>query len=96
MVGAANRYIDEQAPWKLRKTDPERMSTVLYTLMETIRYLAILMQPIVPKSAGRMLDQLGVETSTRNFSFLTAAHRLLPRTKLAKPAPIFPRYVETK
>ncbi|MBM85768.1 MAG: methionine--tRNA ligase [Rhodospirillaceae bacterium] len=96
VVGAANRYIDEQAPWALRKTDPERMSTVLYTLMETIRYLAILMQPIVPTSAGRMLDQLGVGIGARDFRCLTEAHRLSPGIKLTKPTPVFPKYTETK
>ncbi|HXM85452.1 MAG TPA: methionine--tRNA ligase, partial [Stellaceae bacterium] len=42
VVGAANRYVDEQAPWTLRKTDTVRLGTVLYTLAETIRHLAIL------------------------------------------------------
>src|SRR6185369_2215493 len=44
VVGAANRYVDEQAPWTLRKTDPARMNTVLYVLMETLRRLGILIQ----------------------------------------------------
>ena len=93
VVGAANRYIDEQAPWTLRKTDPERMATVLYTLMEVLRHLAILMQPVVPDSAGRMLDQLAVPADARDFVHLDAAHRLVPGAKLPKPAPVFPRYV---
>src|SRR3546814_7330628 len=42
VVGRANRYVDEQAPWALRKSDPQRMATVLYTLAETIRHVAIL------------------------------------------------------
>ncbi len=48
VVAEANRYVDEQAPWVLRRSDPERMRTVLYTLAETIRHLAILAQPFVP------------------------------------------------
>jgi methionyl-tRNA synthetase len=96
VVSAANRYIDEQAPWSLRKTDPERMATVLYTLLEVIRHLAILMQPVVPGSANRMLDQLGVPADARAFAHLGADHRLAPGTALPKPAPVFPRHVEAE
>ena len=52
VVGDANRYVDEQAPWALRRNDPARMRTVLFTLAETIRHLAILVQPFVPAAAA--------------------------------------------
>lgn len=94
MVGAANRYVDEQAPWALRKTDPERMATVLWVLAETIRHLAVLVQPIMPESAARILDQLGVPEDRRSFAVLTPAHALVPGTVLPKPEGVFPRYVE--
>ena len=93
VVGAANRYVDDQAPWTLRKTDAVRMGTVLYTLTETIRHLAILVQPVMPESAGQMLDQLAVAEDARDFSRLGADHRLTPGTALPKPTPVFPRYV---
>ena len=93
VISSANRYIDDQAPWALRKTDPKRMATVLYTLLDVIRYLAILMQPVVPGSANTMLDQLGVGPDARDFIHLTAEHRVAPGTPLPKPAPIFPRHV---
>ena len=92
VVGAANRYVDEQAPWQLRRTDPARMATVLYTLMETVRHLAILMQPVVPGSAGRMLDQLGITADARDFSSIGADHRLVAGTPLPAPSPVFPRF----
>ena len=57
----ANAYIDDQAPWKLRKTDPVRMGEVLVTLYLVIRHLALALQPIAPNGAGQILDQLGVE-----------------------------------
>src|SRR5438046_2034643 len=60
VVGDANRYVDEQAPWALRRTDEARMRTVLYTLSEVIRYLGILTQPFIPTAAGKLLDQLAV------------------------------------
>jgi len=93
VIRAANGYVDHQAPWALRKTDPARMATVLYTLAETIRHLAILLQPVMPDSMARMLDQLAIAEDARTFEFLGAEHALKPGTELPKPQGIFPRYV---
>jgi len=94
VVGDANRYVDAQAPWALRKTDPERMATVLYVLADVIRRLAILVQPIMPDSASNMLDQLAVSADQRSFSALGGDYAVAPGTELPKPSPVFPRYVE--
>jgi methionyl-tRNA synthetase len=94
VVADANRYVDEQAPWALRRADPERMGTVLYTLAEVIRHLAVLGQPFVPQAAERLLDQLAVPAGLRDFAALTQAP-LAPGTRLPRPAAIFPRFVET-
>jgi methionyl-tRNA synthetase len=94
VVRAANGYVDRQAPWTLRKTDPDRMRTVLYVLAEAIRYLAIQILPFVPESADRMLDQLSVSPEHRTFAYLGPEHALIPGTALPPPQPVFPRYVE--
>ncbi|WP_374942141.1 methionine--tRNA ligase [Sphingomonas sp.] len=60
-VFACNQYIDAQAPWALRKTDPERMHAVLRTLVRAIRMLAIAILPVVPTAAAKVLDQVGAE-----------------------------------
>jgi len=94
VIRAANAYVDHQAPWALRKTDPARMATVLYVLAETVRHVAILMQPVVPDAAARLLDQLGVATDARAFADLGEGGALSPGTPLPKPQGVFPRYVE--
>jgi methionyl-tRNA synthetase len=94
IVGDANRYVDEQAPWALRRTDPTRMGTVLYVLAETLRYLAILTQPFVPEASGKLLDQLAVPDDARAFADLATA--LPPGRPLPAPQGIFPRFVETE
>jgi methionyl-tRNA synthetase len=91
-VGAANRYIDEQAPWALRKTDPPRMNTVLYVLVEVIRRVAILVQPVMPGSAAAILDQIAVPLSARQFGDL--AQQIAPGLPVPSPRPVFPRYVD--
>ena len=94
-VYACNAYVDEQAPWALKKTDPERMKAVLQTLFIAIRDLAIAIQPVVPEKAAAVLDQLGISTDRRSYGDLsdqswfgelvTADHAI------DKPTPIFPR-----
>jgi methionyl-tRNA synthetase len=93
VVGEANRYVDEQAPWVLRRRDAARMGAVLYVLAEVIRHLAILLQPFVPASAATLLDQLSVPRDRRDFAVLAEA-ALMPGTPLPKPEAIFPRFVE--
>ncbi|MHC8509439.1 MAG: methionine--tRNA ligase [Rhodospirillales bacterium] len=92
VVRAANGYVDRQAPWALRKTDPERMRTVLYVLAETVRQLAVLMQPFTPGSAARMLDQLAVGQGARTFAALGPEGRLASGAALPAPVPVFPRF----
>src|SRR5215469_13733715 len=94
VVAAGNRYVDEQAPWALRRSDPQRMQTVLYTLAEVLQYLAILVQPFVPDAASALLDQLAVPATARRFADL--AQPLPPGRPLPAPHGIFPRYVEAE
>ena len=67
------------------------MATVLYVLAETIRRLGILVQPVMPDSAAKILDLVAVASDARDFAALD--QRLTPGTPLPKPAPVFPRYV---
>ena len=92
VCGAANRYVDAQAPWTLRKTDPARMATVLWVLAETVRRLAILTQPYMPDASARLLDLLAVPAGRRDFAAFDAA--LVVGTALPAPAGVFPRHVE--
>jgi methionyl-tRNA synthetase len=94
VIGDADRYVDEQAPWGLKKTNPARMETVLYTLAETLRYLAILLQPFMPDAMGKLLDQLAVPADQHTFAQLTDAFALKSGTPLPAPEGLFPRYVE--
>ena len=94
VIRAANVYVDHQAPWKLRKEDPERMAVVLYTLVETIRMLALIVQPFMPRASAQMLDQLAVAENARTFEAFGTDHTLKAGTVLPKPEGIFPRFVD--
>jgi methionyl-tRNA synthetase len=94
-VFACNQYVDVQAPWALRKTDPNRMKTVLYTLFIALRELAIAIQPVIPASAGKLLDQIGIPVNERSFAALTDpdwySRLVASGFRLDQPTPIFPR-----
>jgi methionyl-tRNA synthetase len=93
VVADANRYFAGEEPWALKKTDPERMATVLYVTAEVLRQLAILAQPFIPDSAEKLLDQIGVGDD-RGFDWLGPKGRLQPGTGIGELSPVFPRYVE--
>jgi methionyl-tRNA synthetase len=94
MLGAANRYFSAQQPWVLRKSESEadqtRFATVLYTTCEAVRIAALLIQPVMPESASKLLDLLGQPQEQRSFAAVGA--RLAPGTVLPAPTGVFPRY----
>jgi methionyl-tRNA synthetase len=92
LIRAANAYIDHQAPWALKKTDPARMDAVLRVLLDVLRTTGILLQPFMPEAAGKLLDQLAVPTNQRQIAALEDP--LLDGAALPPPAGIFPRFVE--
>ncbi len=85
----ANEYVDHQAPWSLKKTDPKRMKTVLYTLTECLRIIGIALQPIIPDSANKLLNQLNV--SDREMLHMNAQFAMQVGIDLPVPEGIFPR-----
>ena len=94
VVAEANRYFAAQAPWALRKTDPDRMETVLWVTAEVIRQVAILAQPVMPESAAKLLDLVAIPAGERGFDRLDPAFRLAAGLALPTPVGVFPRYVE--
>ena len=77
----------------LRKTDIERMNTVLYVTLEVVRIVAILAQPVMPSSSAKLLEVLGQpEGPARLFTAIAAP--IQPGTELLAPVPVFPRYEE--
>lgn len=86
----ANSYIDEQAPWVLRKEDTARMNTVIYTLLEAIRVIGTLLQPFIPNAAEKILALLG-RNAGENFDAVSASGALEVGQSLSEPKIIFTR-----
>ena len=94
VVADANRYFAAAEPWALRKTDPERMATVLYVTAEAVRQVAVLTQPFMPTAGAALLDLLGQPEDKRTFASLGEIGRLEAGLAVPAPYPVFPRYVE--
>jgi methionyl-tRNA synthetase len=92
VVRDANGYITEQAPWALKKTDPVRMEAVLRHLHDALRTFATLLQPFMPGTMAKLLDQLGVPEEARGLEHL--ATPLPGGIALPPPAPLFAK-IET-
>lgn len=91
VIAQANRYVDKQAPWALKKTDIVRMSDVLAVLVEVIRGVSLLIQPFMPDASAKLLDQIQVAPEERLFMFLSSSNMLSGRI-IEKPEGVFPRY----
>ena len=90
-----NGYLVEREPWKLAK-DPANaaeLAGVLYASAETLRILAILIQPIMPSAAARLWEQLGIGGSVADHHVPVSVvwGGLEPGTKTHKGESLFPR-----
>ncbi len=95
LVRALNRYVDTAAPWALAKNgDTARLGTVLYTLLELMRKIAVHLWPVMPRKSVLMLEQLGIEFSSKTTRLADEADSfgaLAPGGKVAESSNLFPR-----
>ncbi len=87
----SNKYIDETAPWKLGKdeADKPRLYTVLYNLLESIRYIAVLLQPFMPDTAKAIFSQ--INTDITSYESLAKFGQLKSGEKTSKAEALFAR-----
>jgi methionyl-tRNA synthetase len=93
LVRAANRYVEEQQPWRLAKSDEpdaaRRLDDALYTLADAVRALAVLLHPFIPAAAAKMAAAIGEDGA---LQYDRAALGLLEAgAKVRQPEPLFPR-----
>lgn len=87
----SNKYIDETTPWILAKDEDkkERLGTVLYNLIESIRFTAVLLAPFMPGTSEKILSQIGCDINT--FNSLEEFGAIKPNNRVGEPAPLFSR-----
>ena len=89
----ANKYIDETEPWALAKTEEgkSRLVTVLYELIETIRFIGIMIRPIMPETSEKILAQ--INTDLDGLDTLCAFGGYAAGTKVGEAVPLFARKI---
>lgn len=100
LVNRANKYIEEQSPWDLAK-DPDkvqRLNTVLYDLLETLRISAVLLAPALTRAPAGILQQIGWQGDVNNLRLPEAAQfgQLQPGSQVSRGRPLFPRIEDEK
>ncbi|ACX53192.1 methionyl-tRNA synthetase [Ammonifex degensii KC4] len=94
LVGRANKYLDETAPWRLGK-DPgrkKRFDTVIYNVLEVYRFITVLLGPFMPGFPPRVWPQLGIASLPALHTFESLKWgQLPPGIRVAKGEPLFPR-----
>lgn len=93
IISRANKYIDETTPWQLAKDDSkaQELGSVLYHLADTLRIVAILLQPVFTETPAKMYTQLGLEAEDHPFTDLEIGRYPQEAQVVAKGEPIFPR-----
>jgi methionyl-tRNA synthetase len=92
IIDLANKYIEEEAPWKLAKTDRDRLAVVLYTLTDVLRLVAAYLYPFMPGSATKIWEQLGLSESLSAINLKDISLGQIPAgTKVQKGVPLFPK-----
>ena len=89
VISDANKYVDNQAPWSLKKNDFQRMNVVLYTLIETIRQISIMLQPFIPNTSKSILDHIQIPLVQRDIKSIELFFD--GGIKISTPKPLFPR-----
>jgi len=97
LVSAANKYIDDSAPWSLAKDESqrERLGTVMYNLLEAVRLIGLLVTPFMPETGANIAKILGVAPADQLLEEHDSWGFLKPGTTIEKAAPLFPR-IETE
>ena len=77
-----NKYINDEEPWKLKKTNVEKMNNILHIALEQITKISILLNPIIPNSTSKVLNALNIKKDQRNFKFLDGDKLLKDKVKI--------------
>ena len=95
LISYLNKYIDRTAPWTLAKTDRERLATVIYHLMEGIRFVAEMVYPVMPGASAKILGALGLGETFTSMS-LSEFGKLPAGAAIGVPEALFPRVERLK
>ena len=90
-ISNLNKYFSDQKPWELRKSNNERMQTVLFVTLNNIRKIAIMLLPVMPSSSEKILNLLNIHDFERTFKSISDGNIDISGYRLGEVKPIFPK-----
>jgi methionyl-tRNA synthetase len=93
-ISNLNKYFSDQKPWELKKTDIERMNTVLFVTIDNIRKISIMLIPFMPESSNKILDLIGIDMAERTFDYIDSKSLQAYKKEIGDVKPIFPKIDE--
>ena len=85
---SANKYFNDQEPWK-KKSDMKRLNTIIYVALELIRKITIMLYPIIPETAVKVLKIFNIDEAKIDFNTITNHEYLVPKNKIKKIGILF-------
>jgi methionyl-tRNA synthetase len=92
VINEANKFINDTEPWAI--DDKKRLGNILYSLLETLRFISILISPFLPETASKMRTQLGVSDDI-SYKYLTWG-KLVPGHKIKRGQILFTKFKKTE
>ena len=89
-----NKYINDEEPWQLKKTNIKKMNNILHTALEQIAKISLLLNPIIPIASSKVLDALNIKTESRNLSFLDGQNIIGDKIKIQNLGILFKKIVQ--
>jgi methionyl-tRNA synthetase len=90
LISGLNKYIDRTAPWELAKNNKPRLSVVIYHIMEALRYVSVLISPVMPDTSREILEVLSIDGGV-SIEDLKSFGAIKPGVKIKEPRALFPR-----
>lgn len=93
VIGKVNKYIDSMAPWVLAKSDTDRLSTVMFNILESIKIISVLLWPFMPETSERMQGFMGLKKTGKDLKLEDVRQwgGLFPTKLISKAPQLFPR-----
>jgi methionyl-tRNA synthetase len=84
LFSEVNKYVNDSAPWSLKEDNLEKRNVIIYVVLDFIRKISILLQPVIPEKTKIILDSLNINENERFIKNVNKNYRLKHNTKIQK------------
>jgi methionyl-tRNA synthetase len=84
LCSEVNKYVNDSAPWSLKEDNLEKRNVIIYVVLDFIRKISILLQPVIPEKTKIILDSLNINQNERYIKNINKNYSLKPNNKIQK------------